>query len=75
MITCKLCNTRLSHKHLRRDGSLLCPVCGQIYWKAAVEKALLDSCSPEFRHTAEEIRKEYWAESRRSTERIRASFA
>ena len=40
MITCKLCNTKLTRKNFRRDGSLLCPVCGQIYWKAAVEKAL-----------------------------------
>ncbi len=39
MITCKLCNTALNRNHLRRDGSLLCPVCGQIYWKAAVDKA------------------------------------
>ena len=37
MITCKLCNTRLEKKHLRRDGSMLCPECGQIYWKAAVD--------------------------------------
>ena len=40
MITCKLCSTRLEKKHLRRDGSMLCPVCGQIYWKAAVDKAM-----------------------------------
>ena len=40
MITCKLCNTRLEKKDLRRDGSMLCPECGQIYWKAAVEKAM-----------------------------------
>jgi len=43
MITCKLCNTRLERKHLRRDGSMLCPECGQVYWKAAVEKAMLES--------------------------------
>ncbi len=43
MITCKLCNTRLEKKHLRRDGSMLCPECGQIYWKAAVEKALRET--------------------------------
>jgi len=42
MITCKLCNTILEKKHLRRDGSMLCPECGQVYWKAAVEKAMLD---------------------------------
>ncbi|MER2151356.1 MAG: hypothetical protein ABS900_07060 [Candidatus Limivicinus sp.] len=42
MITCKLCSTRLEKKHLRRDGSMLCPECGQIYWKAAVEKAMLE---------------------------------
>ena len=40
MLTCKLCRTRLEKKHLRRDGSMLCPVCGQVYWKAAVEKAI-----------------------------------
>ena len=40
MITCKLCNTKLKKKDFRRDGSVLCPVCGQIYWKEAVEKAL-----------------------------------
>ena len=32
----------MDRKHIRRDGSLLCPECGQIYWKAAVEKATLD---------------------------------
>lgn len=40
MISCKLCNTALDRSHLRKDGSLLCPVCGQVYWKAAVEKVL-----------------------------------
>ena len=40
MITCKLCNTRLEKKDLRRDGSMLCPECGQIYWKAAVDKVM-----------------------------------
>ena len=39
MLTCKLCGTRMDRKRIRRDGSLLCPECGQIYWKAAVEKA------------------------------------
>ena len=39
MLTCKLCGTRMDRKHIRRDGSLLCPECGQIYWKAAVDKA------------------------------------
>ena len=43
MITCKLCNTKLEKKHLRRDGSMLCPECGQIYWKAAVDKAREDT--------------------------------
>lgn len=42
MITCKLCNTELERKHLRRDGSMLCPECGQVYWKAAVEKFFLE---------------------------------
>ena len=31
----------MDRKRIRRDGSLLCPECGQIYWKAAVEKAIL----------------------------------
>ena len=43
MITSKLCNTELEKKVFRRDGSVLCPVCGQIYWKEAVEKALHES--------------------------------
>ena len=43
MITCKLCSTRLEKKHLRRDGSLLCPECGQVYWKSAIRKALEDT--------------------------------
>ena len=42
MLTCKICNTKLERKDLRRDGSMLCPKCGQIYWKAAVEKATRD---------------------------------
>ena len=75
MITCKLCSTRLEKKHLRRDGSMLCPECGQIYWKAAVEKALQESEEPQHRNISEEIRKEYAAESRRSTARIRAKVA
>lgn len=48
MITCRLCNTRLEKKHLRRDGSMLCPVCGQIYWKAAVEKAMHERTDDDF---------------------------
>ena len=40
MISCKLCNTTLSRKNLRKDGSMLCPVCGQIYWRIAVERAM-----------------------------------
>lgn len=39
MITCKLCGTELEKKNMQRDGSLLCPVCGQIYWKVAVDRA------------------------------------
>ncbi len=39
MISCKLCGTNLNRKALRKDGSLLCPVCGQVYWKSALEKA------------------------------------
>ncbi len=40
MLTCKLCHTQLGNKHLRKDGSMQCPNCLQIYWKAAVDKAL-----------------------------------
>ena len=40
MLTCKLCNARLPLKKIRKDGSLLCPKCGQVYWKAAVDTAL-----------------------------------
>ena len=39
MITCKLCGTGLDLRKTRRDGALLCPVCGQIYWGKAVEAA------------------------------------
>lgn len=53
MITCKLCNTKLTQKNYRRDGSLLCPVCGQVYWKAAVEKALHGPVQREHDHTAD----------------------
>ena len=53
MITCKLCNTNLTQKNYRRDGSLLCPVCGQVYWKAAVEKALHGPVQREHDHTAD----------------------
>ena len=55
MITCKLCNTKLTRKNFRRDGSLLCPVCGcgQVYWKAAVEKVLHDPTNSEQRHGIE----------------------
>ena len=65
MITCKLCNTRLEKKHLRRDGSLLCPECGQIYWKTAVEKALLESTDTE--ELSRQITAKYKHESRLST--------
>lgn len=66
MLTCKLCGTQLGKKHLRRDGSLLCPVCGQIYWKSAVERA---SQSADDMEQRAEIRKlAYNRESRKSTE-------
>ena len=57
MITCKLCNTRLGKKDLRRDGSMLCPECGQIYWKAAVEKAMngAESAELQYRHESRPI--------------------
>lgn len=68
MITCKLCNTRLEKKNLRRDGSMLCPVCGQIYWKIAVEKAMgVDN----FQEHRERVERAYRTESLRSVESIR----
>ena len=66
MISCKLCNTRLEKKNLRRDGSMLCPVCGQVYWKTAVEKAV--DTAPDFR---ERVERAYRAESLRSVDLIR----
>ena len=68
MITCKLCSTRLEKKHLRKDGSLLCPTCGQIYWKTAVERALAEESGS---HLEENYRHRLERESRRSVERIR----
>jgi len=73
MITCKLCNTRLEKKHLRRDGSMLCPECGQIYWKAAVEKALREPTETE--DLTNQIIKRYRHESRISTRQIARSVA
>ena len=40
MLSCKLCGSTLNRKHIRKDGSMLCPVCGQIYWSKAVEAAI-----------------------------------
>ena len=68
MITCKLCNTRLEKKNLRRDGSMLCPVCGQIYWKAAVEKAMGVKNYQEYK---ERVERAYREETLRSVEAIR----
>ena len=68
MITCKLCNTRLEKKDLRRDGSMLCPECGQIYWKAAVDKAMREQTDPDDLRYRIESRYRY--ESRHSTEYI-----
>ena len=66
MLTCKLCGTQLGKKNLRRDGALLCPVCGQIYWKSAVERA---SQSADDMEQRAEIRKlAYNRESKKSTE-------
>ena len=42
MITCKLCSTELAKKDLRHDGSMICPVCGQVYWQTAIDKAILE---------------------------------
>jgi len=68
MITCKLCNTRLEKKNLRRDGSMLCPECGQIYWKAAVEKAMREPTDAE--DLRDQIVNKYKHESRISTKQI-----
>ena len=69
MITCKLCGTYLGKKHL----SMLCPECGQVYWKAAVDMAL---SSMPLTTPAKEIESRYIRESRKSTELIRrARFA
>jgi len=68
MITCKLCNTRLGKKDLRRDGSMLCPECGQIYWKAAVDKAMREQTDTD--ELRNRIETKYRYESRHSTEFI-----
>ena len=68
MVTCKLCNTRLEKKHLRRDGSMLCPECGQIYWKAAVEKAMHELKDAE--EPRNQVGTKYRHESKRSSEYI-----
>ena len=64
MITCKLCGTELGPRMKRKDGSMLCPVCGQIYWKAAVDKAAKED-------RTEEIKEKYRRESRKSVEFLR----
>ena len=69
MITCKLCGTELGPRMKRKDGSMLCPVCGQIYWKSAVEKA--DLSNNHNKHTPEEIKDKYRRESRKSVEFLR----
>ena len=71
MITCKLCGTELSTRKVRKDGSILCPECGQIYWKAAVDAAL---SSKIHYHSAEERKEEYIRQSMRSVERIRRAL-
>ena len=68
MITCKLCGTSLGRTQLRRDGSMLCPECGQIYWKAAVDKAVSTSLPV---YSTKEIETRYIRESMKSTELIR----
>ena len=77
MITCKLCGTELGKKQVRRDGSLLCPVCGQVYWKTAVEKAARKEEQEEelqrddFSVLRSRIEARYRRESRNSAEMIR----
>ena len=68
MITCKLCNTRLERKDVRRDGSMLCPECGQIYWKAAVDRAMREQTDTD--DLRNRIASRYQYESRHSTEYI-----
>ena len=54
------------------DNEVFCPVCGQVYWKAAVEAAGTSS----FRHySAEERMAEYARQSRLSVEMLRARLA
>lgn len=73
MITCKLCNTILEKKHLRRDGSMQCPECGQIYWKHAVEKAMREPIDTE--NLTDLIVEKYKHESKISTKQIARSVA
>ena len=68
LITCKLGNTRLARTDVRRDGSMLCPECGQIYWKAAVDKAMREQTDTD--DLRNRIASRYQRESRRSTEFI-----
>ena len=69
MITCKLCNTRLERKNLRRDGSMICPVCGQVYWKIAVDRAI-ESVQDQKTHRAA-VENAYLVESTKSVDWIR----
>ncbi len=69
MITCKLCNTRLEKKNLRRDGSMMCPVCGQVYWKIAVDRAI-ESVQDQKTHRAA-VENAYRVESTKSVDWIR----
>ena len=47
---------------------MLCPECGQIYWKAAVEKAMVDYQDTD--NLREQITARYHNESKRSTDLI-----
>ena len=75
MITCKLCGTELGPRMKRKDGSMLCPECGQIYWKSAVDAALSSQAHISPAEEREIRTKAYWRESRRSAEMIRARLA
>ena len=69
MITCKLCNTRLEKKNLRRDDSMMYAESDQSYTKARVTKAMLEPATDE-ENLRNRIEAKYKHESKRTTEFI-----